>query len=513
MPNCGERLLGEIDFPSLSPNCKSHFFKEGEIGGHFRSPFTYGGQTEWNSHFLTKKNDNTTQHHVTMVQVTQRRQGGGGGSTTTRNAVVVSSSKSNGNKQRGGLVVVNAVKAILLVAAIGILLSNTLPQSSYPSSSSSSPSSSMIITDSLEIQKQRLNKKQHSKKHQLHGYTGEVIELRSSYMPSIGYGTCCRKGSNGKLLYDSTLIYLKYGGRLIDTAMMYRNHETIGTAIRDSGLKRNEIWITSKINPSNIKIRQGNNIPIQNQTITFVKQIINELNIGSDGDPTNDYIDLCLIHSPQLGKIHTIEIWKGLIESQRLGLIKSIGVSNFNQQEMLDLANNTGGVLPELNQIQYHPWTSPTWKQLVMWQKQHHIATTAFTSLGGSKYHTTLASTSKAKNQKDGGGGASSSSYWPPLVTKLATKYSVTESQVLLRWATQQGVAVIPGSSSEPHIRENLLLQATNFKLSQEERQQLESSPPPNSWFDPKLGPVKYVDDGDDTNPNNSWKSHDIPKK
>ena len=77
-----------------------------------------------------------------------------------------------------------------------------------------------------------------------------------------------------------------------------------------------------------------------------------------------DYVDMFLIHTPKLGKDPTIELWKYLIEVKRLGHEKVIGVSNFNQKEIEDIADATGGEMPEANEIQQHPWSTESWKQL-----------------------------------------------------------------------------------------------------------------------------------------------------
>jgi len=313
----------------------------------------------------------------------------------------------------------------------------------------------------------------------LSGYHGETISIgQLKGMPAMGYGTCCRRTAKGDDIYQSTLVYLKLGGRLIDTAMAYGNHGEIGKSIRDSGIERKEIWITSKIAVNKVKGKgiQG--------TFDAVKSILYELGVGS-------YLDLCLIHTQKLGKEETIQMWKGLIKAQNAGMVRSIGVSNFNRHEILDLQTATG-VLPELNQIQYHPWTLPEWKELVRWQTKNGIATTAYNSLGGSRFHITQNKLLK----------------WPPILTNLAERYLVTEAQVLLRWALNQNVAVIPGATSEEHIRENLNI--PNFDLTDEEIEDLEKAGAPEGWWDLKRGPVKYPAE----EANRAWKGdHTIGRK
>jgi len=287
-----------------------------------------------------------------------------------------------------------------------------------------------------------------------------ILYLRSGLkMPAVGYGTCCRKSAKGEAIYHSTRIYLKNGGRLIDTAMAYGNHREIGQAVADSGIDRSEIWITSKIAPGKVKSYDA--------CLSAVDGILKELG--------TTYIDLLLIHSQKLGKELTIELWRGLIETKRLGKVKAIGVSNFNRGEIEDIAM-ASGEWPEANEIQQHPWSSKAWKDLTQWHKEKGIATIAYTSLGGSRFH-----------RSEGG------TIWPDTLTKIAQKHSATEAQVLLKWALKKDIAVIPGSGSKKHIKENLLLPL--FDLSDSEASDIEGTDAPEAWWDPERGPNKNNDE------------------
>jgi len=283
----------------------------------------------------------------------------------------------------------------------------------------------------------------------------EAIPLRSGLqMPALGFGTCCRPSAHGPAVIESTIRYLKAGGRLVDTAMAYGNHKEIGSAIASSGVPRENIWLTSKIAPNTVKSR--------NATIAACDAILSDLGVR--------YLDLLLIHSPKLKQEKTTELWLGLIELKRTGKVKAIGVSNFNWLEILALQKATGE-LPEVNQLQFHPWTPRQWKAVVTKQQESGVSTTAYTSLGGSRFR-------------------SAGSNWGEVLKAAAAKYNATEAQVLLRWALQQGVAVIPGSSSEAHICENL--RVPFFTLGSADKLAIENSPPPPSWFDPKRGPAKF---------------------
>ncbi|KAL7524754.1 hypothetical protein ACHAWF_001070 [Thalassiosira exigua] len=287
-----------------------------------------------------------------------------------------------------------------------------------------------------------------------------TIRLRSGLgMPAIGYGTCCRPSAKGEAVYSSTLAYLKLGGRLVDTAMAYRNHVDIGRAAKDSGIPRPKLWITSKVAPGKVKT--------YGECLKAVDEILDELD--------TEYLDLLLIHTPKLGKELTIELWRCLIEAKRLGKSRAIGVSNFNRGEIQDLVEGTGE-MPEANEIQYHPWSAPKWKDLAKWHRENEVATIAYTSLGGSRFH------------KEGG-----ASRWPPPAKILASRHSATEAQILLKWALGRGAAVIPGSGSKAHINENLLL--PKFELTEAELTSIEKAEAPEAWWDTKRGPMKYVNE------------------
>ena len=190
----------------------------------------------------------------------------------------------------------------------------------------------------------------------------ETVTLRSGIqMPAVGYGTCCRSTAKGKAVVESTIKYLKAGGKLIDTAMAYRNHKDIGKALRASGVAREAIWLTSKIAPSAVRSRTD--------TVAACHDILKDLGV--------EYLDLLLIHSPKLGRAKTTDLWKGLIDLQKDGKVRAIGVSNMNWGEINDLETATG-VAPEVNQIQFHPWTPKPWRDLASrLQREKGIAVTA----------------------------------------------------------------------------------------------------------------------------------------
>lgn len=262
-------------------------------------------------------------------------------------------------------------------------------------------------------------------------------------MPLMGFGTCCRDSAKGLPLKKSIAAYLKHGGRLIDTAIMYENHKDVGdaleTAFQSGQIVRENLWVTSKIHPDQASTEVD--------AISMVEKSLQDLKL--------DHVDLFLIHSPGP---NSLAIWRALIKAKAEGKTKAIGVSNFSPEEIQEL-EAAGLERPSVNQIQFHPWVDADAPQgpwglwgkgqstfaNVAWCQSHGVAITAFGSLG-SNYHKGL------EDKK---------------VQELALKYSKTPAQVLLSWALRQGVAVVPGATSEEHIAQNL--QAGSVKLDDEE--------------------------------------------
>jgi len=245
-------------------------------------------------------------------------------------------------------------------------------------------------------------------------------------MPALGFGTCCRRGSQGPPLIQAAKFYLASGGRLIDTAQLYENHKDVAVAIRESKIPRDELWVTSKVDPTEVRTRE--------EVVQSVDRSLRELGL--------EYIDLMLLHGAEGWGIAPDEdqaFWKGLIDAQKAGKVRNIGVSNHNRREIERLTAATG-VQPAVNQIEYHPWVPKETKDLVRWCQDRGIAVTAYGSLGG------------AGNKAQG-----------EIVEDVAEARGGTNAQVLLRWAIDQGVAVIPGASSESHIKENLDVMAVSL--------------------------------------------------
>ena len=172
-----------------------------------------------------------------------------------------------------------------------------------------------------------------------------------------------------------------------------------------------------------------------------------------------------------MGRDKAVAVWKALVDAKKSGKVRAIGVSNFNAGEINDLVEATGE-LPEVNQIQYHPWSSPAWHAAVAAWAGQGVVVTAYNSLGGARFATT-----------DLTGSA---------VARIAQERGLTVNAVLLGWARAKGCAVIPGSSTPEHIAENL--RALDELLTPSEVRAVDASAVPDGWWSPR-GPNKYGDD------------------
>ncbi|KAL3795765.1 hypothetical protein HJC23_008252 [Cyclotella cryptica] len=277
----------------------------------------------------------------------------------------------------------------------------------------------------------------------------KFLHLPGGYsMPQIGIGMCCRPTAyDDELVYRTILWYLLLGGRHIDGAHLYMNHVAIGRGIAEAirrGVKREEIFVTTKIFPSHFGYES---------TMKNVEVYAKELGL--------DYIDLVLMHAPTTfpfmtspckkeGKDATQcrrETWKALSELRASGLIRNAGVSNFAMKHLKDL-EGIGAPIAN-NQIQFTPFEPEHVMETVAYCAEHNITMTAYSPLGG------IMDQDKAMADE--------------VLNQIAAKYDKRVSHVMLRWATQRGFAVIPGTGNPDHMRENLSI--FGFELSDDDMQ------------------------------------------
>jgi len=213
--------------------------------------------------------------------------------------------------------------------------------------------------------------------------------------------------------------------RLIDTAEGYRNEEGVGAAIRSAGVPRSELFITSKLR---------NGAHQRDAALRAFDDTMRKLGI--------EQIDLFLIHWPVPSQNKYVEAWKTLVELQKAGRIKSVGVSNFNQDHLERIIGETG-VTPVVNQIELHPRFQQRDKR--NFHKQHNIHIESWSPLGSGRL---LAD---------------------PVLEKIAKKHGKSVAQVIIRWHLQEGLVVIPKSVNQDRIAGNF--DVFGFELDGEDLQ------------------------------------------
>ncbi len=250
-----------------------------------------------------------------------------------------------------------------------------------------------------------------------------VVSLSDGFkIPRIGFGTYKLNGFSGAQAISSALTV---GYRLIDTAYNYQNEGTVGRGIKASMVPRNELFIQSKL--------PGKYYADEQATIALVQESLYRTGL--------DYFDLYLLHWPNPIDDHYLTAWQTLIQLQKFGLVKSIGVSNFLPEHIERLQRETG-VLPVVNQIELHPYFNQ--KEMIQYNTEKNILTQAWSPLGRA-----------SRLLKDN------------LLLKLAEKYHKNVGQIILRWETQQGVVPIPKAVS--YTRQVGNLNVFDFELESAE--------------------------------------------
>ncbi|KAI8086006.1 NADP-dependent oxidoreductase domain-containing protein [Halteromyces radiatus] len=279
------------------------------------------------------------------------------------------------------------------------------------------------------------------------------VKLNSGYsFPLIGYGTFGGVDAPQQV-YEGTKFALKAGYRHIDTAFVYRTEDAVGKAIKESGIPREDIFITTKLTESFHR-------PEHVQTAL-------ELSLKNLG---TDYVDLYLIHWPfatefrgfdfldkttreERQKAHRIDVpiidtWRAMEKLVEKGLVRSIGVSNFTIPLLEDLLSKAT-IPPAVNQVELHPYLAQS--DLVEYSKEKGIVLTGYAPLGNPGMI--------------GKFGAKIELLSQPLILKLAEKYKKEPGQVLLNFGLNRGYAVIPKSTNKSRIESNLVY----FKMDQED--------------------------------------------
>ena len=251
-------------------------------------------------------------------------------------------------------------------------------------------------------------------------------------IPKVGLGTW---QSSKEDAYNATLYALKNGYRHIDTAYAYQNEDAIGKAIKDSGVKREKLFITTKL-PAQYKS--------YDEAIKYFNESLNLLGL--------DYIDLYLIHAPwpwsEVGADYekeNAEVWKAFIDLYNGGKVRSIGVSNFRVNNIKNIVSATNFV-PHVNQIRF--FIGNTQEEVTKYCQDNNILVEAYSPL------------------------ATGEILESPELDKIAKKYNKSKAQICIRYCLDRNTCPLPKSVHEERIIQNIDL---DFKIDDDDMAYLNS--------------------------------------
>ena len=234
-------------------------------------------------------------------------------------------------------------------------------------------------------------------------------------IPTLGLGVW--QVPNGAECENAVRWALEAGYRHIDTAQAYGNEESVGRALRASGLAREEVFLTTKFNPS------------RRDPVAEAEKSLRRLEV--------DQVDLYIVHWPQRGPTRA---WPGMEAARKRGYARSIGVSNFSAAE-LEQVLAIASTPPVINQIQFSPFEYR--RALLEACERHQVAVEAYSPLGTGRH------------------------LGDPTVAEIAQRLGRTPAQVLVRWCLQRQTIVLPKSTHQERIDENA--QVFDFGLSEED--------------------------------------------
>jgi diketogulonate reductase-like aldo/keto reductase len=250
------------------------------------------------------------------------------------------------------------------------------------------------------------------------------VLLNSGYeMPIYGIGTYSLTGDT---CVESVTAALNSGVRLIDTAYMYHNEESVGEAIRNSGIPREEIFVITKLYPSQFSDPEA-----------AIEEALDKLDI--------EYIDMMLLHHPGDGDV---EAYLAMEKAVADGKIRSLGLSNWYVEELEEFLPQIN-ITPALVQNEIHPYYQEN--DVIPYIHSLGIVVQGWYPLGGRGYTAELLG--------------------DEVISEIAKAHGKSSAQVILRWNLQKGVVVIPGSSNPDHIQENTKL--FDFELTEEEMERI----------------------------------------
>jgi diketogulonate reductase-like aldo/keto reductase len=248
-------------------------------------------------------------------------------------------------------------------------------------------------------------------------------------MPQFGLGVWQAK--DGQEVETAVTTALQCGYRLIDTAAVYGNERGVGRAIANSGIPREEVFVTTKVWNAD----QG-----YDETLAAFAKSLERLEL--------EYVDLYLIHWPVPAKDTYVQTWKALERLYSEGKVRAIGVSNFTI-EYLDRLMSESTVIPAVNQVELHPFLTQT--NLRDYCTAHNIAVEAYSPLSGT------------------GGNLLEE----PVLQEIGERYGKSPAQVVLRWHIQHNLIVIPKSVTPERIAQNIAI--FDFELTQDDMNRIDS--------------------------------------
>ncbi len=250
-------------------------------------------------------------------------------------------------------------------------------------------------------------------------------------IPCVGFGTW--QAPDGEIAASSVKAAIQAGYRHIDTAAAYQNEESVGRGIRESGVNRQQLFVTTKL---------WNLVRGYKETIDACHQSLKKLGL--------DYLDLYLIHWPNPARFrdhwqeYNAETWRAFESLYKAGDVRAIGVSNFRQHH-LDELSKTAAETPMVNQIRLCP--GDIMPDVVEYCRAHGMLLEAYSPLGNGKI------------------------FKVPEVARMAEKYGKTVAQICLRWSLQMDFLPLPKSVTPGRIEENA--QIFDFSLSEEDVEML----------------------------------------
>jgi 2,5-diketo-D-gluconate reductase A len=250
----------------------------------------------------------------------------------------------------------------------------------------------------------------------------QTVEIRGGTVPLVGFGTWQLRSAQA---YEATKHALAVGYRHLDTATMYRNEAEVGRALRDSGVPRDEVFVTTKLFPDEVGRERE-----------FMSASLSALG--------TDHVDLWRIHWPPHGDADLVAMWKAFREIRDDGMAKAIGVSNYDIGQLDRLIDATGEA-PAVNQVPWSPAQHDA--DFLAQSRERGVLVEGYSPLKGSDLR-------------------------DPTLVAVAEKHGVSVPQVILRWHVEHGIPVIPRSSRPERIESNFAL---DFRLEADDMRGLDA--------------------------------------